>query len=62
MGKLANKDEIYFNYPIPRAVHRQVKQLQLDTGMSVKDIVINSLVKYISDYRKQEEIEDGEDL
>lgn len=57
MGKIANKDEVYFNYPIPRTVHRQVQQLKLDTGMSVKDIVVNSLIMYIHEYRKNEEKE-----
>lgn len=55
MGKTANKDEVYFNYPIPRTVHRQVQQLKLDTGMPVKDIVINSLIMYIREYRKNEQ-------
>lgn len=53
MGKTANKDEVYFNYPIPRTVHRQVQQLKLDTGMSVKDIVVNSLIMYIREYRNE---------
>lgn len=57
MGKIANKDEVYFNYPIPRTVHRQVQHLKLDTGMSVKDIVVNSLIMYIHEYRKNEEKE-----
>lgn len=55
MGKIANKDEVYFNYPIPRTVHRQVQQLKLDTGMSVKDIVVNSLIMYIRENRKNED-------
>lgn len=55
MGKIANKDEIYFNYPIPRTIHRQIQQLKLDTGMPVKDIVINSLIMYIREYRKNEQ-------
>ena len=55
MGKIANKDEVYFNYPIPRTIHRQVQQLKLDTGMPVKDIVINSLIMYIREYRKNEQ-------
>lgn len=58
MGKIAKKDEIYFNYPIPRSLHYQIKLMQLDTGMSVKDIVINALIKYVSDYRSQIEGED----
>lgn len=60
MGKIANKDEIYFNYPIPRTIHRQVQQLKLDTGMPVKDIVINSLIMYIREYRKNEQ--NGDEL
>lgn len=60
MGKIANKDEVYFNYPIPRTIHRQVQQLKLDTGMPVKDIVINSLIMYIREYRKNEQ--NGDEL
>lgn len=50
MGQKAKPDQVYFNYPIPRNVHRMVKQLSLDTNMSVKDIVIASLVMYVSSY------------
>ena len=60
MGKIANKDEVYFNYPIPRTIHRQVQQLKLDTGMPVKDSVINSLIMYIREYRKNEQ--NGDEL
>lgn len=59
MGQKAKKDEIYFNYPIPKEIHRQVKQLQLDTGMSVKNIVISALKMYV-EQQNREEI--GEDL
>ena len=57
MGKKAKADEITFNYPIPRWLHRKVKMLQLDSGMKVKDIVINALVMYISEWEKNQEEE-----
>ena len=57
MGKRAKADEITFNYPIPRWLHRKVKLLQLDSGMKVKDIVINALVMYISEWEKNQEEE-----
>ena len=57
MGKRAKADEITFNYPIPRWLHRKVKMLQLDSGMKVKDIVINALVMYISEWEKNQEEE-----
>lgn len=59
MGKKAKSDEIYFNYPIPKSIHRQVRQLNLDTGMSVKDIVINALIMYLASFKKSEV---GDDL
>ncbi len=49
MGKKANKDEVNFNYPIPRALHNKVKILNINTGIPVKSIVINALVMY-TDY------------
>ena len=60
MGKSAKNDEIYFNYPIPKSIHRQVRQLSLDTGMKMKDIVINALVSYVSNFKKDDEL--GDDL
>lgn len=57
MGKKAKADEITFNYPIPRWLHRKVKLLQLDSGMKVKDIVISALVMYISEWEKNQEEE-----
>lgn len=48
MGKIAKDGEINFNYPIPKSIHKKVKLLQLDTGMAVKDIVVNALILYIS--------------
>lgn len=60
MGKKAREDEVNFNYPIPRSIHRQVRQLNLDTGMPVKDIVINALIMYLSNVNKKEEM--GDDL
>ena len=53
MGQKANADQVYFNYPIPKSVHKQVKQLSLDTNMKVKDIVVNALVMYISVFIKK---------
>lgn len=61
MGQKANADQVYFNYPIPKSVHRQVKQLSLDMNMKVKDIVVNALVMYISSFYKEDE-EVGDDL
>lgn len=60
MGKKAKPDEVYFNYPIPKSIHKQVRQLNLDTGMPVKDIVINALIMYLSNVNKKEEM--GDDL
>lgn len=60
MGKKAREDEVNFNYPIPKSIHRQVRQLNLDTGMPVKDIVINALIMYLSNVNKKEEM--GDDL
>ena len=60
MGKKAREDEVNFNYPIPRSIHQQVRQLNLDTGMPVKDIVINALIMYLSNVNKKEEM--GDDL
>lgn len=64
MGQKANADQVYFNYPIPKAVHRQVKQLSLDTNMKVKDIVTNALVMYVSSFygEEDENKEVGDDL
>lgn len=62
MGQKANVDQVYFNYPIPKGVHRQVKQLSLDTNMKVKDIVVNALVMYVSSFYKEDKGEMGDDL
>lgn len=64
MGQKANAGQVYFNYPIPKAVHRQVKQLSLDTNMKVKDIVTNALVMYVSSFygEEDENKEVGDDL
>lgn len=47
MGKKVPSDHINFNYPIPRTLHRKIRELGLRTGMCVKDIVINALVEYV---------------
>lgn len=60
MGKKAKADEITFNYPIPRWLHRKVKLMQLNTGMKVKDIVINALIMYISEWEKNDKGEEEE--
>lgn len=49
MGKIAHEDEINFNYPIPRSLHKNVRRLSLEYGIPVKDIVINALVAYLND-------------
>lgn len=62
MGQKANANQVYFNYPIPKSVHRQVKQLSLDTNMKVKDIVVNALVMYASSYYGQFKDENKEEV
>ena len=47
MGMKAGPDMINFNYPIPRTLHKKVRELNLRMGMPVKDIVINALMMYI---------------
>lgn len=47
MGQKANENEINFNYPIPRKLHKDVKMLSLETRVSVKDIVICALREYV---------------
>lgn len=47
MGQKANENEINFNYPIPRKLHKDVKMLSLETRVSVKDIVIRALREYV---------------
>ena len=42
-----DKDCIFFNYPIPKTIHRRVRELSAITGLKVKDIVINALVMYL---------------
>lgn len=62
MGQKANANQVYFNYPIPKDVHRQVKQLSLDTNMKVKDIVVNALLMYVSSYYGQFKDENKEEV
>lgn len=52
MSQKASVDQINFNYPIPRSLHQKVKMLQVQTGMKVKDIVVNALVMYVSHMNK----------
>lgn len=52
MGKRANPNEVNFNYPIPRTLHKKVRELNLRMGISVKDIVINALILYIDKMNK----------
>lgn len=60
MGKKANVDEITFNYPIPRTLHKKVRQLSVNMDMKVKDIVINALIMYIDQMNKSmgEDVDD----
>lgn len=53
MGKIAKLDEINFNYPIPRSLHKNVKRVSLEHGIPVKDIVINSLIMYINSMKQE---------
>lgn len=62
MGQKANADQVYFNYPIPKSVHKQVKQLSLDTNMKVKDIVVNALLMYTSSYYEMFKDENKEEV
>ena len=52
MSKNMDPDKINFNYPIPRSLHYKIRELGLRSGMSVKDIVINSLVMYVKEMNK----------
>lgn len=60
MALKPKKDEIYFNYPIPRSLHRKIRQFGLDHDMSVKDIVIQALLAYVSG--KNDEKDKSDDL
>lgn len=52
MGQLPKKDEINFNYPIPRSLHFEVRKLSLVLNIPVKDIVINALIQYVKDFKE----------
>ena len=47
MGAKAKPNEITFNYPIPRALHAEIKKLSILNDTSVKDIMIEALQNYV---------------
>lgn len=55
MGKQAGKDEINFNYPIPREVHKRIRMLSLEMGVPVKDLLVCALKYYADEMEKRQE-------
>lgn len=69
MGKKANKDEVSFNYPIPKTLHHEVKKVAVELNIAVKDVMINALIEYVKQIKKelypcpiQEYMEEEDDL
>lgn len=54
MGVKAKADQVYFNYPIPKTIHKRMKLYQLETGMTIKDILISALVTYLDQFQGEE--------
>lgn len=64
MGMKPKREEINFNYPIPRPLHQKVRMMAAETDIAVKDIVVYALTEYTSKYfqTKQNPVEEEDDL